>query len=59
MQQDIQQEFRQATGITTPQKKRAKSPRHARGANPDEEVHEASEESFPASDPPGSHTFTK
>jgi hypothetical protein len=31
---------------------------HEESCDPDKDVHEASEESFPASDPPGSHTFT-
>jgi hypothetical protein len=57
MQHDIKQDFRQASGYPLIPKLRPKE--MIQTCHPDEDIHEASEESFPASDPPGSHIFTK
>ena len=58
MQTDIRQEFQQAGKTVTAPPARTKKIKREKSAL-DEDVHEASEESFPASDPPGSHIFTK
>jgi hypothetical protein len=59
---NIREEFRNAAHVVIPQHPQDKAPlgeREVPGSHPDKDVQEASEESFPASDPPGSHTFTK
>ncbi len=60
MQPDIKKNFEEAAcGKGGKQEKPAKCGENAiKSVHPDEDVHEASEESFPASDPPGSHIFT-
>lgn len=58
MQPDIRQDFRQASrGATAPAGEAP--PKHVASPHPDADVHESLEETFPASDPAGSHTFTK
>ncbi|MEZ0224910.1 MAG: hypothetical protein ACAH83_10175 [Alphaproteobacteria bacterium] len=60
--QSIRDEFRAASSVVIPQHPQDKAPlgeKKVPGSHPDKDVQEASEESFPASDAPGSHIFIK
>jgi hypothetical protein len=58
MRHDIRQDFRQAALGTVNSGKNRPNKQNDKPASEDE-VQQASEESFPASDPPGSHVFIK
>jgi hypothetical protein len=58
----IREDFRNASHIMIPRRPENGSrqeQKKVQGGQPDNDVQEASEESFPASDAPGSHIFIK
>lgn len=55
MERDIKEDFQRAFAGKTQKNELLRE----ETCHPDEDVHEASEESFPASDAPGSHVFVK
>jgi hypothetical protein len=61
MQRNIRQDFRQAsqTAAMPPVRQKKPPPKGCKSLHPDDDVQQASEDSFPASDAPGSHIFIK